>query len=108
MFFGQSRFSLVSTMTTLMACGLTLEQVVPMATSNPARMLRLENDIGTLKPGVVADVSVLHDEGGRWVLRDDECLPGKRRPAILLPAFVPRAGQRVDADAPILPRAEAA
>src|SRR4249920_3116525 len=49
MFFGQMRFSLVSTMTTLMACGLTLEQVVPMATSNPARMLRLENDIGTLK-----------------------------------------------------------
>jgi len=107
MFFGQARFSLVSTMTTLMACGLTLEQVVPMATSNPARMLRLENDIGTLKPGVVADVSVLHDERGRWVLRDNE---GTQVSAnrMLLPAFCLRAGQRVEADASILPRAEAA
>ena len=42
MFFGQTRFSLVSAMTAMMACGLTLEQVVPMVTSNPARMLRLE------------------------------------------------------------------
>lgn len=107
MFFGQTRFSLVSTMTTLMACGLTLEQVVPMATSNPARMLRLENELGTLKPGVVADVSVLHDERGRWMLRDNE---GTQVNAsrMLRPAFCLRAGQRVDADAPILPRAEAA
>jgi len=107
MFFGQTRFSLVSTMTTLMACGLTLEQVVPMATSNPARMLRLENELGTLKPGVVADVSVLHDERGRWVLRDNE---GTQVSAsrMLRPAFCLRAGQRADADAPILPRAEAA
>jgi dihydroorotase len=94
-------------MTALMACGLTLEQVVPMATANPARMLRLENDIGTLQPGVVADVSVLHDERGRWVLRDNE---GTRVSThrMLLPAFCLRAGQYVDADAPILPRAEAA
>jgi dihydroorotase len=106
MFFGQTRFSLVSTMTTMMACGLSLEQVVPMATSNPARMLRLENDLGTLKPGVVADVSVLHDERGRWVLRDNEGtqVSTNRR---LFPAFCLRAGQRVDADAPILPQAEA-
>ncbi|MET0852033.1 MAG: amidohydrolase/deacetylase family metallohydrolase, partial [Candidatus Rokuibacteriota bacterium] len=45
MFFGQTRFSLVSAMTAMMACGLTLEQVVPMVTSNPARMLRLEGQI---------------------------------------------------------------
>src|SRR5256714_12633414 len=107
MFFGQARFSLVSTMTTLMACGLTLEQVVPMATANPARMLRLEDQIGTLKPGVVADVSVLHDERGRWVLRDNEGTQVSTN-RMLLPTFCLRAGRRVDADAPILPRAEAA
>jgi hypothetical protein len=28
--------------------------------------------IGSLQPGVVADVSVLHDECGRWMLRDNE------------------------------------
>src|ERR671936_1728802 len=67
MFFGQARFSLVSTMTTMMACGLTLEQVVPMATSHPARMLRLEDQIGALKPAVGSDVSVLPDDHGRSV-----------------------------------------
>jgi dihydroorotase len=107
MFFGQMRFSLVSTMTTLMACGLTLEQVVPMVTSNPARMLRLENDIGTLRPGMVADVSVLHDERGRWVLRDNEGTE-VRTERLLRPAFCLRAGRRLDADASILPLAEAA
>jgi dihydroorotase len=107
MFFGQMRFSLVSTMTTLMACGLTLEQVVPMVTSNPARMLRLESDIGTLRPGMVADVSVLHDERGRWMLRDNEGTE-VRTERLLRPAFCLRAGRRIDADASILPMAEAA
>jgi dihydroorotase len=107
MFLGQAPFSLVSTMTELMACGLTLEQLVPMVTSNAARMLRLEDTIGTLKPGVIADVSVLHDERGQWVLRDNE---GTQVPAerLLRPAFCLRAGRRVDADAAILPRAEVA
>jgi dihydroorotase len=107
MFFGQARFSLVSAMTAMMACGLTLEQVVPMVTSNPARMLRLEGQIGTLKPGVVADVSVLHDERGRWVLRDNEDNQVSAT-RLLRPAFCLRAGQRVDADASILPVAEVA
>lgn len=107
MFFGQTRFSLVSAMTELLACGLTLEQLVPMVTSNAARLLRLEGTIGTLKPGVVADVSVLHDERGQWVLRDNE---GNqvRTERMLRPAFCLRAGRRVEADAPILPRAAAA
>jgi dihydroorotase len=107
MFFGQTRFSLVSAMTAMLACGLTLEQVVPMVTSHPARMLRLEGQIGTLKPGVIADVSVLHDERGRWVLRDNEDTRVSTT-RMLRPAFCLRAGQRLDADAPILPRAEAA
>jgi dihydroorotase len=106
-FAGQARFSLVSAMTTLMACGLTLEQVVPMVTANPARMLRLEHDLGTLRAGVAADVTVLHDECGRWVLRDND---GNQVQAerLLRPAFCLRAGRRVDADAPILPLAQAA
>jgi dihydroorotase len=50
---------------------------------------------------------VLHDERGRWVLRDNE---GTQVSAnrMLLPAFCLRAGQRVDADASILPQAEVA
>jgi len=107
MFAGQTRFSLVSAMTAMIALGLTLEQVVPMVTSHAARMLGLDGEIGTLKPGVVADVSVLDDTRGRWTLRDNERnqVVAER---MLTPAFCLRAGERFAADAPILPLAEAA
>jgi dihydroorotase len=106
-FAGQARFSLVHAMVEMMALGLTLEQVVPMVTSNAAAMLGLSGTIGTLKPGVEADVSVLSDERGHWVLRDNE-----RNEAtvnrMLRPLFCLRAGRRFDATAPILPLTEAA
>jgi dihydroorotase len=104
MFFGQTRFSLVSAMTALMACGLTLEQVVPMVTWHPAQMLRLEHELGSLRPGSVADVSVLYDERGRWVLRDNEGVQVQTE-RMLRPAFCVRAGQYIAADAAILPPA---
>ncbi len=107
LFAGQARFSLASAMTSLIACGLALEQVVPMVTANAARMLGAGDEVGTLRPGVVADVTVLDDRRGRWVLRDNE---GTRVTAerLLTPLFCLRAGRRIDADAPILPVAEAA
>jgi dihydroorotase len=107
LFAGSARFSLTHAMTELMACGLALEQVVPMVTSNAARLLGLAGQLGTLAPGVVADVSVLTDERGRWTLADNDGtrVTAERR---LAPAFCLRAGRRVEADAPILPRAEAA
>lgn len=106
-FAGHTRFSLTHAMTGLMACGLTLEQVVPMTTSNAARMLKLEGEIGTLKPGVVADISVLADERGRWKLGDNE---GNEAIAerMVRPLFSIRAGKRFEADATILPQAQAA
>jgi dihydroorotase len=102
MFFGRTRFSLVSAMSSMLALGVPLEQIVPMVSVNPARMLGLENEIGLLKPGVEADVSVLHDARGRWTLRDNDgnTLPAER---MLSPAFCLRAGRRHDADASILP-----
>src|SRR4249920_1862333 len=42
-FAGQARFSLVQAMSSMMALGLTLEQVVPMVTSHPAEMLGLSD-----------------------------------------------------------------
>jgi dihydroorotase len=107
MFAGAANFSLTSAMTGLLACGVPLEQIVPMVTSHAAAMLGLADEIGSLRPGVVADVSVLADERGRWVLRDNE---GTEVTAerLLHPLFCLRAGQRCDADAPILPMAQAA
>ena len=107
MFLGRTRFSLVSAMTSMLALGLTLEQVVPMVTWNAARMAGLDDGAGTLRPGAAADITVLADERGRWVLRDNE---GTQVVAqrLLRPLFCLREGVRFDASASILPVAQAA
>src|SRR5947208_1726218 len=71
-FAGQAKFSLTQAMSSMMALGLTLQQVVPMVTTNAAAMLGLADELGTLRPGTVADVSVLADLRGRFLLRDNE------------------------------------
>jgi dihydroorotase len=107
LFKGAIRFSLVSAMTSMLALGVPLPQVVAMVTRNAARMVGLEGELGTLKVGGVADVSVLADERGRWVMRDNEGtqLVTER---MLQPRLCLRAGVRFDADASILPMPQAA
>jgi dihydroorotase len=106
-FAGQARFSLTQAMSSMLALGLSLQQVVPMVTSNPATMLDRSDEIGSLMPGRVADVSVLHDHRGRFMLRDNENtqLIAER---LLQPDFCLRAGARFEANAMILPQAMAA
>jgi dihydroorotase len=106
-FAGDTRFSLTRAMTELLTLGFTLEEIVPMVTSHCATLLRLEDEIGTLKPGVVADVSVLSDNAGRWKLADNEgtSVVAER---MISPVFCLRAGKRFDADAAILPERQAA
>jgi dihydroorotase len=106
-FLGQARFSLSQAMCSMIALGLSLEQVVPMVTSNAAEMLGMSGEIGSVEIGRAADISVLHDDRGRFLLRDNDHnqVVAER---LLRPAFCLRAGQRFDADAPILPAAVAA
>jgi dihydroorotase len=104
MFAGAQNFSLASAMTSMLALGLRLEQVVPMITSNCAAMLGMQDEIGTLRPGVGADVSVLDDVTGRFVLQDNEDTQVVAE-RLLRPAFCLRAGKRFEADSPILPEA---
>jgi dihydroorotase len=106
-FAGQAKFSLVQAMSSMLALGLTLEQVVPMVTSKPARMLGRADEIGALKVGRDADVSVITQQTGRFILRDNEKneVIAER---LLQPAFCLRAGTRYDAVASILPQAVAA
>lgn len=106
-FAGQARFSLVQAMSSMMALGLTLEQVVPMVTSRPAEVLGLQDQIGALRPGMEADVTVLSDHRGRFVLRDNEHT-NVIAERLLQPDFCLRAGRRHDAVSPILPHAVAA
>ena len=107
MFAGTTRFSLVSGMTAMLALGLPLEHVVAMATVNSAKMAGMDDIVGTLEVGREADVSVLDDARGRFVLTDNE---GAQVVAdrLLMPAYCLRAGVRYDADASILPKAMAA
>lgn len=107
MFFGQQRFSLVSAMTAMLALGMPLDYVVRMVTCNVVDVFGLPKNLGTLAVGNPADVSVLHDERGRWALKDNEGtqLVGDR---LLRPAFCLRDGVRYDAIASILPVPQAA
>ena len=102
MFFGKVRFSLTSAMTAMLALGLPLEQVVRMVSCNVVDVFKLPKELGTLAVGNPADVSVLHDERGRWALHDNEGtqLVGDR---LLRPAFCLKDGVRYEAEASILP-----
>ena len=107
MFFGAVKFSMASTMTSMLALKLPLEKVVAMATCNAQRDFGLPADLGHLGVGAAADVSVLNDERGRFVLSDNE---GTQvvTDRVLTPAFCLRDGVRHDAVAPILPQVQAA
>ena len=106
-FAGQAKFSLVQAMSSMMALGIPLERVVPMVTTNPAKMLGRADEIGALKIDMSADISVINEITGRFALRDNEKneVVAER---LLQPAFCLRAGTRYDAVAPILPQAVAA
>jgi len=106
-FAGSARFSLCYAMTELLALGLTLKQIVPMVTTNAAAMIGMTDEIGTLRPGAIADVSVLADDRGRFRLSDNEGTAVITN-RMLSPLFCLRAGRRYDAVAPILPQAVAA
>ena len=89
-------------MSEMMALGVSLPQVVAMATANAAKMLRMEDKIGTLKPGMDADISVFRILSGEWTLRDSN---GKEviTNQLLHPESVVRAGKVINTDSPLLP-----
>lgn len=103
---GRGRFNgfpgVVAGMNLLMAFGVPLEQIVPMATCNPARIFLRETDgVGTLAIGATADVTVLHDWRGRWRLTDtanDQVITER----LLHPRFCLRKGHLHAADSPLL------
>ncbi len=65
-------YGLTVTMSKFMALGLDLKQIIEMTTINPARAISAEDKIGSLKPGMDADVSILKLLYGTWKLEDSE------------------------------------
>lgn len=101
-FAGVAPFNLTVAMTELLALGMELGEVVRTVTANPARMLRMEDEIGTLAPGRVADISVLDLLGGEFVLSDNsgiEVVTDK----LLQPSFCLRGGEIIATDSPFVP-----
>jgi len=103
-FAGVAPFNLTHAMTELLTLGVTLPEIVAMVTNHPAKMLKLEDSIGSLQVGREADISVLEMRRGRFELRDNS---GETEIAseLIAPAFALRAGARYDADSPLVPPA---
>ena len=106
-FFGVAPFNLTIAMSELLALGLGLDEVVATVTANPAKMLGLEDEIGTVQPGREADLSVLEVLTGRFRLSDNsgEEVIAER---LVMPAWCMRAGRVVRADSPLVPEPIAA
>jgi dihydroorotase len=95
-------YGLHHTMSELMTLGVTLPQVVAMATCNAAKLLRMEDTIGTLKPGMDADISVFRVLDGEWTLRDSNGVEVVAH-QLLHPECVVRSGEIIHVDSPLLP-----
>ena len=68
------RMNTVHSMTEMLgrflALGFSLEEVIGMATANPAAALGMESALGSIEVGRSADITVLEQATGEWVFRD--------------------------------------
>lgn len=85
-------YDLPTTMAKLMALGFSLAQVVEMATVNAARLLRREDELGSIRPGRAAEISVLRLEEREWQAIDSQKGTIAARQA-LTPVFAVRNGE---------------
>jgi len=84
-------YDLPTTMSKLLSLGMPLERVIAAATSAPARAIG-RPDLGTLRPGSPADVTVLDDRTGAFEYVDvtGRTMTGRRR---LVPVLTIAGGE---------------
>ncbi|MEE3371942.1 MAG: amidohydrolase/deacetylase family metallohydrolase [Planctomycetota bacterium] len=63
-------YDMPTTMSKFLALGVPLDRVINMSTTNPAQVLGLSSELGTLREGTVADVAVLEKTAGKFLLTD--------------------------------------
>ena len=102
LFAGDTRFSLCSAMTELMAMGVSLEKIIPMVTSNCSKMLGMNGELGTLSIGSSADISVLEIVKGKHKIADNSGVSVTVEERIK-PNSCYVAGQHHVANSPLLP-----
>ncbi|MBD2439017.1 amidohydrolase/deacetylase family metallohydrolase [Nostoc sp. FACHB-110] len=85
-------YSLCGAISKLVALGLDLEKAIAAVTLNPARVLKAETELGTLKVGSIADISILQLVEGEWCFFDalEEKLVAQQK---LIPVGVVRSGE---------------
>ena len=64
--------SMTEMLSRFMALGFSLEDVIRMATVNPASALDMDDSLGSLAVGREADISVLEEHTGSWRFHDTE------------------------------------
>jgi dihydroorotase len=90
---------LATTMSKFLSLGLPLDEVIEMTTAAPARVIGAGGELGTLRPGAAADVTLLALVEGPVTLEDTvgEQVEVSLR---LVPAGVVRAGRFLSREAP--------
>jgi dihydroorotase len=85
-------YDLVTTLSKFLLLGMSLREVIERVTVNSARVFNFGAEIGTLKPGAEADVSVLELREGTFTYTDSDgkTREGRRK---LEPAVTVRAGK---------------
>ena len=87
-------YDMPTTMSKFLMLGCSLDRVVEMSTTAPARVLGKQDQLGTLKVGTVADVAVLERHEGSFLLSDshDEMRTGRE---LLVAAATVRRGELI-------------
>ena len=84
-------FDMPTTMSKFLHLGMTLEEVVRASTASPANPIGKSGEVGTLKPGVCADIAVFKLQDGKFPL--DDCYgEGRMTTRMFKPAHVIRGG----------------
>jgi dihydroorotase len=103
-FFGVAPFNLTNAMSKLLCLGMALSDVVATVTSNPACMLGMADEIGSLGIGMAGDISVLSLREGEFELADNSGVNVTAR-RMLVPEFCLRAGTYFPATSALIPPA---
>jgi dihydroorotase len=69
---GTTAGSVLVPMSEFLHLGLPIEQVIAAVTTNPAKIFNFPEKIGSLEPGVTADVAILELAQGNFEYRDQE------------------------------------
>lgn len=86
-------------MNKMMALGMSLEDVVLRTTASPARALGMEDEIGALRTGGAADMTLLETATGDWVYRDNFGGVFRAPDALAIaPSLTVRAGRLIPLD----------